>query len=406
MKSIAKIQFIHLLAIGILLRILWILAIDVIPISDSSIYKEFATSIANGNGYAYADGSLTAYWPVGPSALYAIGLKVFGDSELASVIPNILSGILIIVFSYLVALRHFDKPTAIAAAGILAFWPVLIQFSTVFASELHFCALIMWCIYALFTLEKRPALQGLHWGSVLALACYMRPTAMPFFIVFPVLLFLKNSNLRATFISSLIAITVAFALIAPWAQRNKELLGEYVPISANFGSNLWMGNNPTSDGGYSSLPSLTFKNELERDNYYKDIAKNFILENPLQYVYLSTKRAINTYGRETIGVVWNEQGLEQHVGKRGVFIAKIISSLYWITAFAASLLAFWIIIRKKALPIYSPLVVTPAVFFVIPILTVSQDRYHMALIPFVAIFAAFLLVNLQSSIIQRASEST
>lgn len=388
------------------MRILWSLTIDVMPLSDSFIYKEFATSIANGRGYAYADGSLTAYWAVGPSAYYAIGLKVFGDSDLASVIPNIFSGILIIVFSYLVALRHFEKPTAIATAGILAIWPVLIQFSTVFASELHFCALIMWSLYALFTLEKRPALQGLHWGAMLALACYMRPTAMPFFMVFPILLYLKNRNLRATLISSLIAITVAFALIAPWAQRNKELLGEYVPISANFGSNLWMGNNPTSDGGYSSLPSLNFKNELERDNYYKDIAKKFILENPLQYVYLSTKRAIDTYGRETIGVVWNEKGLDKHVGKRGIFIAKLVSSLYWITAFAASLFALWIILRKKVLPIYSPLVVTPAVFFAIPILTVSQDRYHMALIPFVAIFSAFLLVNLLSSKIQRSSEST
>lgn len=382
-----------ILTIAFFFRLIWSIYIGVDPVSDSYIYRAFAWSIAEGRGYAYPDGNQTAYWAVGPSALYATAMNLFGNTAAAAVAPNLISGLLLIVFTYLVAKHQFGEKTAITAAGLLAFWPVLIQFSTVYASEIHFSTLIVWSIYALQQHNTKPILQGMYWGTILALACYMRPTAMPFFALFPIAQYLINRKYKPTIYSTLAAASVAFVLIAPWAMRNHALLGEYVPISANFGTNLWMGNNPNSDGGYTALPDTSFENELKRDQFYKNIAINYIKTDPMRYFLLSLKRTYISFSRETIGVVWNEPSLSRMIGPTGVKLAKILSSIYWIVFFLISLMTCLYLLWKKLLPIYSPLVVTPVVFIAIPILTVGQDRYHMALIPFIAMFAAYFITQ-------------
>lgn len=141
------------------------------------------------------------------------------------------------------------------------------------------------------------------------------------------------------------------------------------------------------------LPDETFKNELDRDIHYKNKAKEYILQNPVQYLKLSINRVIITYSRETIGVAWNQPSLERKMGVLGVNSLKIFSSIYWLIFFAISLMAILILLYKQKLPIHSPLLIIPTVFFIIPILTVGQDRYHMALIPFIAIFSAAIFTR-------------
>lgn len=405
MNFLLKIKILHILIGALLIRVAWFILVGIEPVSDSYIYREFASSLAEGNGYAYPNGNLTAYWAVGPSAFYALAMQLFGKTALAALVPNLISGMLLITFTYLVARHQFDDLTAVVAASLLCAWPVLIQFTTVYASEIHFSALIMWALYALQQHRAPSILQGLHWGSILALACYMRPTAMPLFALLPAAQYLCNRDFKRTFLATTAAILVAFLLIAPWAYRNQALLGEYVPISANFGSNLWMGNNANSDGGYMPLPDTTFKNELERDNYYKEQAITYIKDNPIQYLKLSIKRIYKSFGKETIGVVWNEPSLNAKIGQVGVQLSKAVSSIYWLALFLSSLVAYCYAVWKRILPVYSPLIVVPAVFFSIPILTVGQDRYHMALIPFTAIFAAYAIRRFMPTRIQESKQN-
>jgi hypothetical protein len=53
------------ITVGVLARLLWILAIPAVPMNDTAIYLARALSIASGDGYIYPDGTPTAYWPVG-----------------------------------------------------------------------------------------------------------------------------------------------------------------------------------------------------------------------------------------------------------------------------------------------------------------------------------------------------
>jgi hypothetical protein len=76
----------NILLLAIFLRVLWAYIVPVDPVADSFLYNEFAKSIASGNGYAFPNGDITVYWPVGTSAIYAVLYKVFGVSFLPIVL--------------------------------------------------------------------------------------------------------------------------------------------------------------------------------------------------------------------------------------------------------------------------------------------------------------------------------
>ncbi len=59
-------------------RLLWAACVPVDPVSDGVLYDAFARSMVEGHGYAFADGTLTEYWPVGTSAVYALLYYIFG----------------------------------------------------------------------------------------------------------------------------------------------------------------------------------------------------------------------------------------------------------------------------------------------------------------------------------------
>ena len=165
-----------------------------------------------------------------------------------------------------------------------------------------------------------------------------------------------------------------------------------------------MGNNRLSDGGYMPLPPTKFdNNEVLRDKYFKQLAVDYILAHPAEYAKLSLRRLMMTYERETIGVVWNGSALEKLLSNSGLFYLKALSSLYWLICFVGALgWVLWAVFSRRVSAL-NPLLIVSAFFFVVPVLTVGQDRYHLPLIPFVAIFAALGLQAIQQYCLPRKS---
>jgi len=374
-----------------LLRAAWAAAIAMEPVSDSAMYRDFALSIANGAGYAFPDGQLTVYWAVGTSAFYALIHSLFGNSLLFATAANLIVGVGLVYLTYLVALRYFDQRVALWAGWLMSLWPVLIEFTTIYASEVLFMLLLLGTIYVWGTRKLNRWLKAVLWGGLLCLATYVRPTALPLFILFPLLHFWVDRDWRGAVASGLIASATAALLFAPWVVRNQQLFGQPVLVSANFGSNLWMGNNPKSNGGYMPLPEIQFRDEVVRDQYFKQLAVDYIKANPVEYVKLSARRFIQTYDRETIGVAWNESALHRLGGERLLQLTKLASTLYWwAMAVCGAVGVCWVVLTRKSRELH-PLLLVGALFFVVPILTVGQDRYHLPLDPFLALFAAFAL---------------
>jgi hypothetical protein len=153
-----------------------------------------------------------------------------------------------------------------------------------------------------------------------------------------------------------------------------------------------MGNNSESTGGYMDLPDKKFPNEVDRDHYYGREAVNFILSHPLAYAKLSVRRAITTYGRETIGVVWNEKGLGSKYKDTSLVTLKRLSSAYWWILLVLGLAGIVLVLRRRLIKPLWPLLAAVFYFAAFPILTVAMDRYHVPVDPMLAIFAAYALL--------------
>lgn len=373
-----------ILGLACLLRLSWALLVPVDPVSDSAIYDIFAREIAGGRGYSFPDGSPTVYWAVGAPALYGAGYWLVGPIPASVVSINLALGIAFVAGMYWLALNYFDPGIAILAATFVALWPVWIQFTTVLNSELPFVMLVTLSL-AVFS-ERR-----LGWGArsvfgaiFLTGAIYMRPIALPLLIIIPLAGWLEHRSIKRALGHTVTCCLIAALMIAPWALRNRDAFGTPTLISANFGANLWMGNNPKSNGGYMPLPAGNYGNEVQRDSYFKAQALEFISQSPGRYALLSLKRVQLSFDRESIGVAWNQAGIPRTLQKP----IKAVSALYWYFLALLALVGFIKWVSAKPTRIFSPLVLTAGLFSAIAILVVGMDRYHLPLSPIIALLAA------------------
>lgn len=391
-NRLARLNILSICIIAFVVRALWAICVAVDPVADSYLYNVFAHNIAAGKGYAFPAGNLTVYWPVGTSAIYAALYFLFGTSFLPVVLFNLIIGTAIVWLTYAITVRYFNHYSAIIAALLVACWPILIEFTTILASELIFIVLILAAIYVWGSRQMPAIARAIVWGACICGATYVRPTAFPFLLILPLLSWLSGVNLRQAIGHGLIAIVTAAILFAPWVYRNHALFNQFVLVSANGGVNLWMGNNPRSNGGYMDLPEIAFENEVARDHYFKKQAIDFIVHNPVIYVKLMVKRAITTYKSETIGIVWNGD-LNKQLSNTSVLLLKLISTIYWWLMLACALLGLYYLYKRRPLSWHHVLFATSGFFFAIPLLTVAQDRYHLPLNPFIAMFAAYAIAQ-------------
>lgn len=383
-----------LLLIGMALRVLWAVAIPMRPVSDSEAYNLLARTLVDHGVYGWSVTEPTAFWAVGTSALAAF-TYLFTDGFVGIVLLNLLAGGMIMVLTYLVSARWFGPQVALLALALIAVWPNLIFFTSILSSELFFMAMTLAGLVFWQRPTGRPVLNlglaGLIWG----LTSYIRPVIL----LAPVALALVDlargpRRFGASLLGAGIVVLMIMLVAAPWTIRNQRVLGEPAMISTNFGSNLWMGNNPASSGGYMQLPpEVATMSEIERDNYLKDEAKRFIRENPGAAIRLLGQKLVRLNIRETIGVAWNLESLQALAGDKGVLGAKLLATGYWYLLLASALGGMVVIGRKDgiAAAFFNPPVALWAYFTALHVVVVAEDRYHMPASPFVAILAAVAL---------------
>ena len=393
-----------IIGVALLLRLVWAALVPIEPVADSVLYDGFAKNIAFGKGYAFPGGDLTVYWPVGTAAVYAAVYAVFGTSGLATAVFQAFLGASIVGLTCRLASRYAGPIVAGVAGWCVAVWPLLIEFTTILASELIFIALVLAALNVWGTGRFRPLVRAVWWGALIAAATYVRPTAWPMLVIFPMCAWLVDRQWRSAVMTLGVSMLTAALLFAPWVYRNHQLFDRFVLIAANSGPNLWMGNNPDSIGGYMQLPDRAFANEVERDRFYGAEAVAYIKSHPLDYLRLALRRAVLTYDRETIGVVWNEPGLVGRFGPGVLQPLKLLSSAFWWSMLALGTCGVWRVVRNRQLARAWPLLVPLLFFAAIPILTVAQDRYHVPIDPLLAIFASWGLLGPRARLVSSRDE--
>jgi 4-amino-4-deoxy-L-arabinose transferase-like glycosyltransferase len=397
-------------AVTLGLRLAWAAWVPVAPVSDGNAYHVFASNLLEHGTFGWRADQPDAYWPPGAPALYAAAYALLGTGGAAVVALNLALALAKTLLAMSLAQRWFGERAALWCGALLAAWPLQIQLTTILSSEHPFDVALL---AALWWFERRWRASAL-WTSMplavcLAAASLIRPTALPLVFGFGLLAVVaRGASVRRALAHTAVAGIVLAALVAPWSLRNFRLFGRLVPISANVGANLWMGNNPDSAGVYMALPpEVARMDTAERDAYLGREARHWILAHPLDATGLALRKLAITHSRETIGVAWNARGLSG-LSSPALQALKATSTAYWWLLLALALGGVAaVVFREGWRAAYSPPVLLWAYFAGVHAVTVAQDRYHLSSVPFVAALAALACAALERRVLSgRAAAST
>ena len=387
----------HLLAIlgiAFLARFLWAALLPVIPVSDSYEYHKFALNLVHDGVYGWSANEPTAYWPLGTSAAYALIYSVFGSGQWAIKCFHIAMGILIVFLTVELGTRWFNRRVAMIAGLLVGLWPIFIEYTTIIGSEMLFTAVLLGVLLLFDKIcsgEPHFNLLAVGLGSLIGSASLLRPPALLLPALLAFVFFLQKRKIILSL--KLFSITAVLMLIVvmPWTVRNYAVFGEFVAISTTGGTNLWMGNNPTTTGFYQPAPIIDAGlNEAQRDRILRNEAVAYIKQAPIAFAERTVVKALRLYERETIGVAWNLQGIESKFGGLGATAIKVASQAFWMGVLLLFGIGCYFSSRQGLVSFaFHPGVATLAYFTLIYATFVIQDRYHIPTDPIMATFAAY-----------------
>jgi len=195
--------------------------------------------------------------------------------------------------------------------------------------------------------------------------------------------------------------------IAPWIVRNSLLHHKLTGIETSMGYNLYLGYHPKGNGSFvfgPSLDLLTILDDAERDKVGTHKAIEFIQAQPERFIPLAINRLGFFFGLEKRVLMYFYSNN----------ILGYVPLPLLLTIAAILLLPFIFISTSAALGLsllrWRPEHILLGLLFISYILPhvfiLSEDRFHLALVPYFAILAAQFWMSDITMLSARWSEST
>ena len=435
----------RIFVIALVLRLLPVIAARGLGIGldDMFQYDMLARSIASGNGFrwyarqdlnqlaAFVDFDLSSvkeydpvrgiptsfrapFYPTFLAIVYffsGTGFSRFFAARLAQVI---FLGAPLAPLTYWVALHLFplsailkeerrrnQEKAARTAAWIVTCYPMLLVYPLGLGTENPFFVLLLTSfLFLLLCIEKPTPSRMLLSGLFLALTTLTRSVILPFGFAAFCLLFLIHRKQTS------IALITFVLVITPWIIRNSLLHHKLTGIETSMGYNLYLGYHPQGNGSFvfgPSLDLLTVLDDAERDRIGTQKAVEFIKAQPERFVPLAINRLGFFFGLEKrVLMYFYSNNIIGYIPRPLLLtIAAILLLPFVVIATSAALgLSF---LRWKPSPI---LLILLLVGYILPhVLILSEDRFHLALIPYIAVLAAQVWVNGAAPLVVRWNES-
>ncbi len=263
---------------------------------DEQDYYDLATNIAKSFSYSLDNINPTAYRPPG-YPLFLSFPRYFGGGVIILRILNFFILGFGIYLIYKILRREHSGIAGLIGVVLIIGYPVMFFTSGTLYPQILASVLFLLIIY-IYTGEPDKvwiyALCGLLFGFLIITV----PTFIFTLLLFPVWLGRKNKQLMGY----LTMIGIALIILGAWGIRNYKQFNEFVFISTNSGENLLLGNseNTTPSGGrtidiskYSSIAETY--NEVERDQYYRSKALEYIKDNPIRTAQIYVLKVLNYF---------------------------------------------------------------------------------------------------------------
>ena len=404
-----------------------------IGLDDMFQYDMLARSIAQGHGfrwYAQVDldrfasfltfdlsslkdydpslGILTSFraplYPAFLALVYFFSGLDFSRFFAARLVQAVLLGAPLAPLTYLVALRlspffflgemkdergkKIEQTTRIAA-WITAAYPLLLVYPLGLGTENPFFVLLLASfLFLLSSIEQPTTLRLLLSGFFLALATLTRSVILPFALTaFSLLFFLHGKR-------TLLAALSFVLIISPWIVRNSLLHHKLTGIETSMGYNLYLGYHPKGNGSFvfgPSLDLLTILDDAERDKVGTEKAINFIKAEPERIIPLAVNRLGFFFGLEKrVLMYFYSNNIIGFVPLPLLLIVSAILLLPFVIVSTSAALGLSLLRWKPAHLLLGLLFLS----YILPhVLILAEDRFHLALIPYLAILAARFWFN-------------
>lgn len=369
------------------------------PWGDEVAYDNIAWNIVEGRGFV-EDSKVPLEMDKGIArvgqgyAFFLAGIyKIFGHSDAAVQIIQALFHALSCLILFFICLKLFKKDISekigLLAMGLYGFWPDLIESTAMISTEPIFLILAILSVYLAIKFFKKPSIKiVLFLSFVIGLGASIRPTIVLFILVFIILLFVKKIEKR--YIYLIFFILIPAIILCVFMYRNYLQHGRFVFTTAG-GYDLWVGNNLQADG--EMMPSKEIRAYFE-EHGFRDIdnkgiseVKKFIIEHPVQFITLQSIKKSKYFS------LIRPTGWWPYLSKLGKSLTLLFSGLFGAIGFIFGISGMWLAFRKKDffhrmliyLTVCGPIAVIPIVV---------GTRYRYQIYPFLAIFAAYFLMNL------------
>jgi hypothetical protein len=387
---------------------------------DMHFYDEWARRIATG---VFTDHQ--AFYGL-PAYAYLLALlyRIFGYSPF---VPGLLQACLdagTAAFLYKISLRIFSTPadaklrvariTGVLSAVGWAFFLPAQAYSIILMPTAGMVFVFWFVVWKIVEAEKAPSpLRTLAYGALMGVTASAVATILFLVPLLLVALFVKADSGKKP-VSRFLAIALLCGGLglgtAPCWIHNVFVARDPVFLSAHGGINFWLGNNPEATG-YPHFPGLRAgQTQMLRDSiqfaetsegrtlkrsevssYWSTKARAYIIGNPGSWIKLMARKVANFWN----AFEYDDLGVLEHLRAQGVVLPGWRFGLVAIFAIPGIFLSFFRFAESRW--------IAGAILlhFLAVIPTFVTERYRLAVVPGLLIFAAFGLVFLWERVAAR-----
>jgi len=395
-----------LIALGFLLRLLWVVLVPSRPVGDFALYRESAA-------YLLEHRALDPQFIYMPGYVFLLAaVEALGGGLLAAKMIGVAAGTAIVAAAGGIADGLWGRRVGLVAAALAAAWPAGIAVTSVTGTDLPAGALVALALLALVRWSREhPWRAAVVFGVVMGLGAWVRAVAAPlaglsFFYWWAVERRAARAAPRA-----LVGMAVAFAVLSPWALRNHALYGETFFTDSHGGHTALVGANPDSEGTYSRSLNLMFtkatgfsflndgpERHRASDRAAYQLAKRWTAFEPGYALGLLAAKADRLLSHERNLLYWPiyRQGVLAPGSRGRLFfdshraaLERLSDAFWWaiVALFVAGVLLAAPARDRRPLA----LLVFPGAMVVIYASFFSEVRYHLAIAPLLFPLAALAL---------------
>lgn len=404
-------------ALAIVLRIAWVLAVPTKPVGDFAMYVESAAHLVE-------HGSLDPEYVYMPGYVFLVAaVQALGGGWLAIKLVGAVVGGLGAGAVAGLARRLGGSPRAGLVGGLLyAFWPAGIAIASVTGTDMPAAVLVAMAAYALVRFSAdRPMLAAVLFGLLTGLAAYIRAIVVPLAALSVLVFRAQGQPWRKSVQCTALACAIALLALSPWAVRNRLRYGETFFTDSHGGLTALVGANPNTDGCYSRSLNRTFHDvtgyqllaepHREADRASMAIAKDWIRFDPLFTVGLLVSKAERLLVHERALLYWPLFRAGVLPEPQRTFFARhrsaieAVADAFWLSVLALALMGMGLaMVRRQWLAL--ALLPQAAVLAGLYTAIFAEPRYRlpifMLLVPF-ALIALEWLGQTTHALLRRAA---